>query len=320
MAGLAILQGRAALSMALENFSFCVVVDWIEVRVTTATPTQARHIRARMSNLWGRNVFVHPERTGNSQNALSFRFRIQEPGSPGHTEALLAQVGLGAAHVEILAAEVAMDLYAKSDCTRAELAEAAFHLHTHQKAPAPGSARLARPDRVGSAVMVPRAIETLAGLVEGYTVHMGETRAGREDLFAFRWYVKMHDTRPHGIPHSPLPQAEHRARMEVQLYGELCPFNTLATWRTFRFETLSRYFAQVERRPVPPDLPAANMQMLEVLKTSGYGIRLGVPADPYKAALHRRQGWRRTRADSVLNRRIHDALRALTRATKRASA
>lgn len=277
-------------------------------------------MRDRLRAAWGRDVFVEPVLTGHGQNALIFRFRVQDPGSPDHVENLMAQADMGTSHLEVLAVELALDAYPKGTATQQELAAAAFHLHAHQKTPPRGAARLARPNAAGGAIIAPRAREALDGLVAGYTLHLGETRPGVEDPFATRWYVKAHDTQPHGAPHADLPLVEHRARMEATLRGTLCPFRTLGNWRTFRFETLTCHFAQVARKPSAPNLSVENQQTLNVLQASGYGHRLGRPADSLKAAQHRRQGLRTTRADSALNKRIHDALRRLTGAMKPGSA
>ena len=168
-------------------------------------------------------------------------------------------------------------------------------------------------------MLILTCLPNVGSLADGYTVHLGETRPGIEDPFAARWYVKSTDTLAGGGAYVDLPFAEHRARMEATFRGDLCPFRSLEEWRGFRFQRLSQYFRQVKRRPIAPGLPAGRVEMLQTLASSGYVHRLGRTPDPTKAAQHRRQGLRIVRADVALNKRIYDALRALTTLSERRS-
>jgi hypothetical protein len=119
-----------------------------------------------------------------------------------------------------------------------------------------------------------------------------------------RAYFKNYDSKADESYAGLLPE-EYRARLEVTLSGDRLPFTTIAEWRDFRFETLGGYFAMTRATPGSP--------MVAMLL--GQLAQLGNPLDTIKQTQHRRTNKRSTRRDTVLNQRIADALRALTKRT-----
>lgn len=145
----------------------------------------------------------------------------------------------------------------------------------------------------------------------GLGIHQGAAphkKTGKcKDAVAQHFYVKTTDTENGGESHAPLPPRAWRARMEDRLQCDdpqehpPLPFDTIAAWRTFRFETLAERFALVV--PKPPRSPTI------ALCREQHGIQFG--HIPGTFLLGRRQSANYTERDTVTNDRIRMALREL---------
>lgn len=290
----------------LADYDLRAVVDWAEVRVTLAGPSQFRHVRDRLlaaNPHQGKKPFVLGQDEDGSHTATRFVFRVQDVQGPAK---LLAEVQaacrpgdppLTEEDIEVLGIEVALDAYPRTPKARADLAGAAAHLWRHHARPPAGTTRICH-DRHGEIAFQPERIRY--ALAHGWTVNCGDTDAPHRS----RYYLKDYDTRD-GDAYAPLPEADHRARAEVTLSGDRVPFTTIAGWRAFRFETLAPLLA-LRRADTTHSLPP----LLALLRDQ---TRHGRPADPEKQANHRRTHRKDTAADTTANERIRAALRALTR-------
>lgn len=230
-------------------YKFEAKVDWVEVRVNLKLPSQPRHVRSRMPKAWD-TPYVKADTDHKSQTATTFVFRVQNPQGPKSFMSDLqflcrkGQSPLTEADVEILAVEVALDgsCPAANNSTHALLALLEVMLW--------GQTLLSSWPRVisetGSSGMVTRTkFQNCA--VGRYTMTGGRENAD----FRQRWYFKDYDTLP-TQRYKKLDRKNWRARYEVTLSGDRCPFKTISDWQKFEFGSLrTPYFSwRSQKRPV----------------------------------------------------------------------
>ena len=283
----------------LAAFKLRAAVDWLQIIVMTTTPTQGRHVHDRLPPEWRAHAEPQPLDGEVDSACTRFALTIQDPPTASAIvqALLLAQV----APQGIKAIEVALDLHQRQPCDFEQLAQVAYHLHRHHAKPPAGTPRITEPRHYRAAA---RPSDIIAALRSGFTINGG----AKDAPYRTRCYVKAHDSSTQGR-YEPLPPAQHRARLEVTLSGTACPVASLADLAAFRFETLAQHFAQVT--PTAPSSPLAGL-LLDQLP------QLGTPADTKAKAQHRRQSRACTRRDTVVNKRIHDALRHLSSSRKNA--
>ena len=284
----------------IDGYRVRASIDWVEVLVTLLAPSQFRHVKARAPAHWGK-LFV--DAVDDEASSYRFRLRIQNPGPPTlvfhELQGLSLHGPIPAENVAVVGLEIAVDFTPRTTEQRAHLAQVAAYLHEHMAKPPDGPHLLRHSGRFQAASG--RQAVT-AALGEGWSLTIGAE--GATD--SARVYRKDYDTQD-GESYRALPPAQHCARMERTLTGKDCPFNTLANWRTFKFETLAERFAMV--------LPTPDAAPLTTAARAAWGPALGKPDDPKKRASHRRQSARATKRDTVLNGKIRQALRDLTRRT-----
>lgn len=285
----------------LASFKMRAAVDWVRVLVTTTEPTQGRHVHSRLPSAW--RAFAKPQPLeGETESACTvFSVTIQDPPTASDIGQTLKLALLAPQRVEAI--EVALDLYQRQhdDQHGVQLALAAYQLHRHLATPPTGTPRICEPGHYRAAS---RPQDAINALQQGFTINTGTQDAQHRT----RCYVKTHDSSTHGR-YEPLLPAQHRARLEVTLSGSACPVTSLADLAAFRFETLTRHFAQVTTTTSASPLTSLLVEQL---------TQLGTPANATVKAQHRRQSLWNTRRDTVANKRIHDAMRRLTTTRKNA--
>lgn len=293
----------------LADYDLKAVLDWIEVRVTLAEPSQPRHVRARMRAVprWATTPpHVRPCTDDSSGTSSSFIVRVQDPPPPAQ---LLADVQairragdppLTEEDIEVLAVEIALDAYPRTPEARADLAGAAAYLWTRHASPPAGTTRICRDGKRDRSEVDFRPEHIRRALAEGWAINCGDRGAPHTS----RHYVKTYDSRD-GDAYAPLPEADYRARAEITLRGGRRPFRTITGWRCYDFAKLAPMFAL--RRVIDTEAPSP---LLALLRDQ---TRHGRPTDPEKQAGHRRTHRKDTAADTTANERIRAALRALAR-------
>lgn len=275
------------------------VVDRLYLYVTTEWATQGKHLSARLPEAW--RPYAEPcPLSGESRNACTrFLLMIQDPPPAAVIASALEAASATPGQINLI--ETALDLYPRQPENLDQLPTVAAHLFKHMALLPEGMARHSRPQHPltqKDPVAVARPGEVLDTFRSGYTINAGE----KDAPYRIRAYVKSTDSTGSGKKYQPLPDHQHRARIEVTLSGPHCLVNTLEDLATFRFQSLMPYFAMVE---AAPGTPTAALLVNEM-------TRLGKPADHAAKATHRRQSRRSTKRDTALNKRIHDALRRLT--------
>lgn len=290
----------------LAEFDFRAAVDRIRIQITLSRATQAHALRRHLPPEWY-EPYVKGADQLPSHTDTRFSFWIQDPAGPDAIEAGLRSLPARfqpVVAVEVLAVEVAMDLYPIPDLATAPLPETVLYILRNFARPPAGQAKVTWQDRLPTGESKPRYMaaagvrEVLAHLRLGHTIQTGEQTA--TDLF--RAYVKSYDRTADGS-YVTLPVEEHRARYERCLSGDLVPFSSLAGWREFDFATLAKLFAL--RREIGEPESALLRLMMEQIVT-----RRAV--DERKRAAHKRMTPRGTEADATSYERIRQALRRLT--------
>lgn len=268
------------------------VVDFIELEVTTARPTNAMALR-RHSSL----PYVEPLNAGPGRAASRFALRVHDLSSWAELEPIIGRVRSFASLVDeprVTKLEVALDAYVQHGAAQdlARIAAASYKFLN----------RLADPDNhriwVGKGLKLvppttPLFIEQQ--LAAGCTLYIGDHENAP---FSQRIYVKCTDRG------KSLPQEQWRARLEVTMQGAGLPFTALDQARGFDFAYLAPWFkfSQLKR-----GLPSWSISVAEIRGQIGAkearcrpggGVRVRSPL---------------TRADIQHNRMAYDALRYLTR-------
>ncbi len=288
--------------MALEEFKLRAAIDRVQLTVHLDAPSQFRHFKARLPSSWVTDR-IEPCEGERPESCLAFSFWLQDPPAPGVLANLLA-LSVAPSDVAITGIEVALDAYLrKPPAAPGVLAGAVLHLLRCHAHPPCAAARIAMD---GKATPAHSKAQMLTALQSGFLISRGTRQ------HSSKGYVKTTDTAigACGTPQRiQLPPEEHRARMEMTLTGERCPFTTLSEWKHYNFGDLAtRHLAMLQDRP----LPSPRTELLRRLRES-FWMGLGRPLRPPGTPLgpSRRRSLRGTGRDSRLNDRIRKALREL---------
>lgn len=301
-----ITHSNASMVAQYPRIRFQAVIDWVDVRVTLAGPSQPRHVRNRIGRSlpqWGTPPYVNAITEDTSGTARIFDFRVQNPTSPLQFMLDIQSVRrpgdpeLIEDDIQIIGIEVAFDGYTLTQ-DKAALATLTHHFVMHHARPPEGNARITEISHFRAAA-APR--DNLNAILNGWSINAGAPDAD----YRARYYLKQHDTHfSHGA-HAPLPLGQHRARMEITLQRSQLPFNTVDGWRKFKFESLARYFTL--RQQTMPNSPLGVLMQREIACH-------GRPQVAGKQQGHRKSNRVWTKTDTCASEKIRGALRGLTRA------
>jgi hypothetical protein len=289
------LQARASLS----RFRARAVVDYVDLAIHAARPTNFHTIQARLREALGgpRKPWVEARDKGLGGAATRFWMRIQEP----RTLSVLRDAVRGLEKLplvtppQVLAIETAVDFYSRA-VDRHDLEAMVLRLKHSLSAVGSKELECAHLTEALSNVYRLSAHRTL--LIEGEGV-------------LWRIYLKETDSmKPIEDPN------DHRARVEVRQWGTGIPVNlaNLDGLSRFRFESLTPLFSfrqliTDEAFTVTPTTAAeaASRRRLDLATRRGHREL----APPSKR--ERRKHHRLTRADRDLKEHVRGALRDLTR-------
>jgi hypothetical protein len=216
-------------------FKVSACIDWIELTITTRSPTQFQHLQSKLRRVLNlpesaKEIFVDPINAGAGGVSNRFEITLHDAHANSYQELNRIMVELSdkfpfASPPEITGIEVAIDFYSRSNST-AELREMTRRLQTHLAAH--GNARqfdptvkkvrfLANDNRTDPAQML-------------YVGNKGEP-------ITHQIYFKQTDHNQ-----KPITPSEWRARAEFTLRGTaLADFglNYLSDLRAFRFERMA---------------------------------------------------------------------------------
>jgi len=274
-----------------EKFEYKAVIDFVEITFRTKQSSNGFSIK--------RNVgfdYVRPLDKGPGSAANEYSVKVQDvkrwTDLDKYINRLKANYDLES-EPTITCVEVSFDAYSKG-ATFDDMIEHVANYYWMLANPVSENRRFTRGMK-GTTQGLGRRSYMINRLKRGGTVYIGDHRYDQEGM---RIYHKTSDK------DSQLPQDQCRARIEITLRGDKCPFKTLEEARNFQFSNLARYFK------------------FRQLKSEVKGLMLGV-ADGTPMLGERKPRKRKglgcylysamTSADSVLNEIVYECLRNLTK-------
>lgn len=280
-------------SDAYAALKFRAVVDWVDLRVVTAGPSNFSTVRARTGA-----SFVEPLDESAGGAATKFLVRLQEPGSWEEVEDSLAKFTHDHALAEpvaVHAIEIALDAYSRFS-SRDDLVEMTFRFYKFATFMASENRRMSR-GKLDTLSLRSNRLRQLH-LDEGYNVYVGDKGA---DVMQ-HLYVKETTIRE-GLPVS-LPRKQHRARTEITFTGKGVPEGLVSGWKEFNFTELSSCFSYRKLKPILTPLVRVAVEHVDQVGEAKLRRRRNRGTRLYSAA---------TLADTELNARAYSALRELTK-------
>ena len=270
-------------------YRFRAEVDWIELRIDTAAPTNFQTVRRRLDV-----EYVTPVGESNGGACTAFSVKFQAPRSWSDINQRLKELTVDhplARPVKVIGIEVALDAYSQAHI-RDDLVDMTVRFYR-------SASKLSSPNRRASKSKGrSHGLETVSQLraliADGFNIYIGET----DDQERQHIYLKETDSS------AALPTALHRARTEFTLRGVKVPVHEFSAWRELNFTAFAPYF---KFRCLKDNLPAVMAMALHSAAQIG-------ERRPRKAAKgYCRKFSPNTQADAKLNALAFDALRELTR-------
>lgn len=288
----------------LADFLFRSEVDWVDIQIETASPTNHRGVRSRTGQAYAEPL--NPQKSG---AATKFRIRVQNPESWAQIRESLEGYEL-VTPPKVVGIEVALDAYSNG-ASKGQLLDLLAHLAWQAaalgraEAQADGSPNIRLAGAGKNSASPLGTLRELRQSLESQTLYIGDQRetSGRGvSPEAWRFYFKTTDAK------KGLPEELHRARMEVTLAGEGLFSTELHEWEEYGFERLTDKFRfRTVADKVNPLLQGA-LQHFPLASFAPKRRRCG-------GGIQRHRSW--TKANTPLNRRMADALRGLTKKMSR---
>lgn len=272
-----------------SRYRFRAEVDWIELKVVTAAPTNFQSVKRRLGV-----GFVEPIAPGLGGACSEFSVKFQSPTSWVEIEKRLKLLATDyplAEPVTVKGVEIALDAYSRDKSHDALIDMTVCFYRCACKL-------VSTNRRASRAKLESQGLETLPQLrrlvTNGYNIYIGN----RFDSQRQHIYLKQTDSG--GF----LPLAEHRARTEFTLTGDLIPEVAFDGWKNRDFTEFASFFKFRSLKPELPLLVAAPLRA---------SVQIGESRARKTARGHRRAFSRYTQADAKLNALAFDALRELSR-------
>lgn len=294
----------------LSRFRCRAVVDWLDLRMTTAKPTNFMTVQTEITAFLGstKPVYVAAQDEGPGRAATIFDIRFHDPNRQTDlTDCMerMAERFPFAAPPEVVKLELAVDFYSRHD-SPSDLSAMTERLMRELAADGLKPRQL---------IHIAQGLHITKFLLDDEIQWKTDPRfmmyvGNRDDEQAWRVYLKQTDCNKTPIADSQ----QHRARVEVTLSGEALAAHclTLQGMADMRFERLSDKFRfrDFMSPEVSPDLQGIpRVLALRVAK------RLRTAAQAGYCALwrsKRRKFSEFTRADIELNAMVRQSLRNLT--------
>jgi len=268
--------------MDYGTFKIRAVVDFIELEVTTSETHHYRDVRAS----FGINRFDRPyaEPIGPDYpegKEISNMFKVRLYDVERSKDLMTTVNGAGYklnAKTKIVAVEIAIDFYnAPSGLVS--------HLFKNVKL-CSNNTRIYHRNK-GSPKAVPNDLDLY--IKNGWQIGIGNTN----DKVYQHAYYKTHDR------NELLPNARHRPRFETRLSDDCLPYQTLEDWQSAKFGKLAKHFRFTK--------PKENITSEDETRILARELMIEYDRNPRK-----RKTDPRREADSLLNRRVENALRQLS--------
>jgi hypothetical protein len=279
------------------NYRFRAVIDWIDLRIVTARPTNFDTVRTRMGI-----AFAKPLDKGLGGAATEFTVRIQEPTSwtsiYERLEKLTHDHPLAVA-VQVTGIEIAMDAYSRTQ-NRQELVDMVARFFKFATVMTSDNRRTSGEGKGSS-----QGIGSFKGLrrrvSEGFNIYVGN----QSDSTYQHMYVK-ETTKRDNVVHV-LPEAEQRARTEFTFSGQDLKHHDLQGWTEHDFTSDAGYFKYRKLKTRLNPFARYGLEHIDQVGQRQLRKRL------HGGTRHFSSG---TAADFDLNALTYSALRELTRRMK----
>ena len=272
------------------NFKYKATIDWIELEVTTIDTSNFHAIMkfANSTNVEG----INPGDCGETNR---FFVKFHDVTSWVSLENKIKDFNdvKPLSEVYISGVEVSFDAYSNNN-DKDELVEKTAEFYWLLQLPSSKNRRLASNFK-GSAVQPVNHLSNIRNIMNGHTIYIGSQS---DDAFSQRIYYKTKDN------NKLLPIEEHRARYELTLKGDACPFRTIEDAKAYKFCELKKWF---KFRKIKDDLDSFRLMLTNA--TMQLGI-INIPRRIGGGVMVNAIG---TQADIVLNRIAYDKLRELTK-------
>jgi hypothetical protein len=273
-----------------DSFTYKASIDWIELEITTVNDSNFNSIK----HLFNVN-YVKPISPKGGGATNKFTLRIQDVTSWNMLDEIVNIVDSSKklSSVLITGVEISFDAFSKNN-DKQELIEKAAEFYFCLEKPCSKNRRLAGA-RKGSAEQPLRHETTIRKISEGNSIYIGSQN---EDTISQRIYYKTKDN------NKLLPIELHRARYELILVGDDCPFGTIEEARKYNFTELSGWF---KFRKIIEDIDGLGLMLIKatrqlgqvnVKRLAGGGVKVNNCG---------------TKADVYLNRIAYEKLRELTK-------
>lgn len=254
------------------------VIDWLDLRFTVDPlqcsfyndPKARSYIKSFITRQTGTRYYVATDESHITQDGASFTIRLHDIRNAKDlnqvTNLLHSQYGASCEAMTIEAIELSFDLYGGNS--------SAMVIKLHKAMQYPQTARLFRVYKTKRTRQdIPTSLNKLYELLEdGYNIGMGDHRF---DEFCVRIYFKRTDKGG-----QPLPQEEHRARIEVtlrksafdkeQIDRHLSNMTEIIAWgfKKMQFTKLSRRSTELEKDTYFTQVQAFGKEQLYALSRS----------------------------------------------------
>lgn len=299
--------------LQLAHFRRTACVDWLDVRLQIARPTQFQHVQTALKEISGYRLYVAPvfPKAGN----VSDKFVVRINDSLANDYAALETIFLGsmqriplARPPRISAIEIACDFLHKGEVSFREPRTGALTHRLQSSLLAAGG----RPRQFDPRLRVNRFMD-VAGM--RLDPDMNYRIGNKQDDISWQIYWKRTDSG------QLLPRERWRARVEVTLQGRILEslgLIELSDLQGYRFTRLARFFRF--RTPIPPEIQAGGDLFKLNAIIANRRLNDATPARGLHSfsAVGRRDRWRKVRresshlqADNELQDAIKGALRHL---------
>jgi hypothetical protein len=212
-----------------KDFKYKAVIDWIEFEINTLSTTNFQTIR-RSAKL--KYVKALDEQEGRAATIFNFRkYDITQWKQVSEMYEAINEYAPLAGEPIIKAVEISFDAYSKKQSLDAlkEHVEMFYKMITNEIVSSPNQRRY---NEFGEA-------EAVTFQNSAYRLHIDKTMyigSQKDDDLSLRCYLKTKDN------DVDLPVDEQRARIEVTLKGNECPFNNLNDAVKYEFKKLAKFF------------------------------------------------------------------------------
>lgn len=273
-----------------NSYKYKATIDWVEIEVNTVNDSNFNVLRMRFDSYYVKPI--NPKAGGATNK---FTLRIHDVTSWNQIDCLIGDANLytSIASVTIIGIEISFDafhIFQNEDEVINKTAQFYWFLQN------PSSINVrASGSYKGSSTQLPNFISAVREIKNGKSIYIGSQS---KDSISQRIYYKTTDN------NKILPIDEHRARYELILLRENCPFTTLSEARNYQFQKLAKWF---KFRKIKENQTALQNVLLNATKQLG-SINL-----PRRAGGGLRVNRYGTVADMQLNRLAYDKLRELTK-------